>query len=126
MRVAVWQNPRESVARRQPRFQGKQRRIIMRILGNLALAAALTATPVIAYAATTTGDISHINRAANSLVLDNGSSFQAPRGAELSHLKVGEKVKVAYAIRHGKLDALAIRPVNLNGNNPGLNANFGG
>jgi Protein of unknown function (DUF1344) len=98
----------------------------MRIAGSLVFAAVLTAAPLAAYAATASGDISHIDRAADSLVLDNGASFQAPGRAELSHLKPGEKVAVAYVMRHGQLDALAIRPTNFNGKNPGLNANLGG
>jgi hypothetical protein len=98
----------------------------MRIAGSLVFAAVLTAAPLVAYAATTSGDISHIDRAAGSLVLDNGASIQAPRRAELSRLKSGEKVAVDYVMQHGKLDALAIRPTNFNGNNPGLDANFGG
>jgi Protein of unknown function (DUF1344) len=98
----------------------------MRIAGSLVVAAALMGAPLVAYAATTTGDISHIDTARNSLVLDNGSSFHAPRRAELSHLKVGEKVSVVYTVRRGKLDALAIRRASLEGKNPGLHANFGG
>lgn len=98
----------------------------MRIAGSLVFAAVLTAARLAAYAATTSGDITHIDRTSNSLVLDSGSSFHAPRRAELSRLKPGEKVAVAYVMRHGKLGALAIRPTNLNGNNPGLDANLGG
>jgi hypothetical protein len=98
----------------------------MRIAGSLVFAAVLTAAPMAAYAATMSGAISHIDRASNSLVLDNGSSFHTPTRAELSRLKPGEKVAVAYVMRHGKLDALAIRPANFYGNNPGLDANLGG
>ena len=97
----------------------------MRIVGSL-VAAALIGAPLAAYAATTTGDVSHIDRARNAFVLDHGSTFLAPKRAELSHLKVGEKVAVVYAVRRGKLDALAIRRTSLEGKNPGLHANFGG
>lgn len=90
---------------RRPRFQSKQRRIIMRIAGGPVFAATLTAAPLAAYAATTSGDISHIDRASNSLVLDNGSSFHTPTRAELSRLRPGEKVAVAYVMHHGTLDA---------------------
>ena len=98
----------------------------MRIVGSLVIAAALMSATSVACAATTGGDISRINTMRHSLTLDNGSTFLAPRSANLSRFKVGERVSVAYAMRHGKLDALAIRPAGLNGNNPGRNANLGG
>jgi hypothetical protein len=85
----------------------------------------MSATSV-AHAATTRGDISRIDATRHLLTLDNGSTFFALTSANLSRFKVGEKVSVAYALRHGKLDALAIRPASMNGNNPGLNANLGG
>ena len=90
------------------------------------VAAVLIGAPLVAYAATTTGDISRIDTATNAFVLNHGSTFLAPKRAELSHLKVGEKVSVAYTMRRGKLDALAIRRASLEGKNPGLHANFGG
>lgn len=97
----------------------------MRIVGSL-VAVALIGVPLAAYAATTTADVSHIDRARNAFVLDHGSTFLAPKRAELSHLRVGEKVAVVYTIRRGKLDALAIRRTSLEGKSPGLHANFGG
>lgn len=90
------------------------------------VAAAVIGAPLAVYAATTTGDVSHINRAGNAFVLDHGSTFLARKRAELSHLKIGDKVSVVYTIRRGKLDALAIRRTSLEGKNPGLRANFGG
>ena len=97
----------------------------MRMVGSL-VGAALIGAPVATYAATTTGDVSHIDRARDAFVLDHGSTFLAPKRAELSHLKVGEKVAVVYTIRRGRLHALAIRRTSLEGKNPGLHANFGG
>ncbi len=44
------------------------------------VAAALIGAPLAVYAATTTGDVSHINRAGNAFVMDHGSTFLAPRG----------------------------------------------
>jgi hypothetical protein len=69
-----------------------------KILGAVA-AAALMGTASLAYAASTTGDISSLNRNARTLSLDNGPTFVAPRTAKLSNFKVGEKVRVAYSIR---------------------------
>jgi len=98
----------------------------MRFAPSLMFVAALVGAPLVSYAATTTGDITHIDRARNSLVLDNGATFHAPKTANLSRFKVGEKVSVAYVMRHGKLDAVAVRPRSFHGNDRGLNANFGG
>ena len=98
----------------------------MRFAPSLMFAAALVGAPLVSYAATTTGDITHIDRASNSLVLDNGATFHAPKAANLSRFKVGERVSVAYVMRHGKLDAVAVRPRSSNSNDRGLNANFGG
>jgi carbonic anhydrase/acetyltransferase-like protein (isoleucine patch superfamily) len=82
----------------------------MRIVAGLIGALALMGASSIAYAATAVGDITSINMAKHSLTLDKVSTFVAPKGANLSRYKIGENVSVAFAMRHGKMDAAAIRP----------------
>jgi carbonic anhydrase/acetyltransferase-like protein (isoleucine patch superfamily) len=98
----------------------------MRIVASLIGAVALMGASSIAYAATAVGDITSINKAQHSLTLDKVSTFAAPKGANLSHFKVGENVSVAFAMRHGKMDATAIRPMRPIGTNIDKRAGLGG
>ena len=41
--------------------------------------------------------------------LDNGATYHAEKGVDLSKLKVGEKVQVTYAVKNGANDATAVR-----------------
>jgi Protein of unknown function (DUF1344) len=69
-------------------------------------AAALMGTVSLAYATSfATGDIKSLDRSQHMLTLDNGSKFIAPQTAKLSNFKVGERVKVAYAMRGWGLGA---------------------
>ncbi len=74
----------------------------------------------VANAATAQGKITAINASKDSITLNNGSTFTAPRSAKLSNLKVGEKVTVAYTMRAGANEAVKITPA------PVSNADLGG
>ena len=92
----------------------------MRMLAGVVAAAALMGAASVAYAATATGEITDINAHKDSITLNNGSTFVAPKRAQLSNFKVGERVKVTYAMRHGAKDAARIVPA------AGSDADLGG
>jgi hypothetical protein len=84
----------------------------MRMLAGIVAAAALIGTASVADAATaTSGEITSINPATDSIILNNGSTFVAPPKANLSDYKVGEKVTLAYVMRNGAKDATRIAPL---------------
>jgi hypothetical protein len=99
----------------------------MRIVTSLVVGAvAFMGVSSIACAATAVGNITSINMAKHSLTLDRVSSFVAPKDADLSRFKVGENVSVAFAMRGGKIDAIALRPANQIWKNTDNRANLGG
>jgi hypothetical protein len=67
----------------------------MRTLASIFAAAALMGVASTAYAATAPGDITDINAARDSITLDNGSTFVAPKSADLSNFKVGDRISPA-------------------------------
>lgn len=75
------------------------------------IAAMLFAGVSVAYADVATGKIKSIDTAKDTLTLDNGSTYSAPKSVKLSTFKVGEKVNVDYMMSKGKMEAASIRPV---------------
>ena len=82
----------------------------MRMLANVITVAALMGTASLAYAATATGQITNINPAKHVITLNTGSRFMVPDRTELSNLRVGENVTVAYAGRGSMKQAASINP----------------
>lgn len=76
------------------------------LLSTIAAAALFTTTA--AFAADVTGAIKTIDAKKHELVLDNGQSYMLPMKADLSKLKVGEKVKVTFTTKNGKNEVTAI------------------
>ena len=74
------------------------------------IAAMVFAGASVAYADMATGKIKSIDKAKDTVTLDNGSTYVTPAGAKLSTFKVGEKVAVDYMKMKGKMDAASIRP----------------
>ena len=66
------------------------------LLSNLAIVTVL-ATPALALAAqTATGTVKDYNKASMSLTLNDGTTFQLPKGFHDPGLKAGEKVSVSF------------------------------
>ena len=76
------------------------------LLSTIAAAALFTATT--AYATDVTGAIKTIDAKTHAIVLDNGQTYMLPMKADLSKLKVGEKVKVTFTAKNGKNEVTVI------------------
>jgi hypothetical protein len=74
--------------------------------------AALTTTEASghAYAAEPIGTIKSVDMVKDSITLDNGSTYFAPRSVKLSDFKLGEKVRVSYTKSGAALDITSIKP----------------
>jgi Protein of unknown function (DUF1344) len=92
----------------------------MRKTAAILAAGALIGSISLAYAGTDTGVITDINQSKHSITLKDGSTFMAPKKANLSRFKVGERATVAYATRSGAKDATHISRA------PGSDAGLGG
>jgi hypothetical protein len=68
----------------------------MRILVSVATAALIIGVAGSAYAAEATGVIKSLNSAKDMVTLDNGSMFDFAKNVNLSGLRAGEKVTIAY------------------------------
>jgi uncharacterized protein (AIM24 family) len=82
----------------------------MRMFTSAALATAFLGTASVAYAADATGAIKNLDTAKDSITLDNGSTYMAPRSVKLSDFKVGEKVTVSYSKAGATMDIVGRRP----------------
>ncbi len=70
--------------------------------------ALIVAVPTTIFAAEMTGTIKVIDKAHDSITLTDGKSFTLPEGIEAESLAIGEKIKVVYANKAGKLVATHI------------------
>lgn len=82
----------------------------MRMFASAALAAAFLGAASAAYAADATGKIKSLDMTKDSITLDNGSTFMAPKTTKLSDFKVGQKVTVSYTKSGDKMDVTSIKP----------------
>jgi hypothetical protein len=98
----------------------------MRILTSFVSAAALMGTISVASAATMTGDITGMNMNRHTLTLNGGSTVFVPDSRQLSALRPGQKVTVAYSERGNEKQANKITPMGAPANNTGHNADLGG
>jgi hypothetical protein len=74
----------------------------------IAAAAAVSVMTGIAFAATDTGVIKHIDPRNDAITLDDGRTFTLAEGTEAESLKVGQKVEVTYDLKSGKMIATKI------------------
>jgi Protein of unknown function (DUF1344) len=74
-------------------------------------AAIVIGAPIAAHADNDTGLIKAIDIPNESLTLESGASYVAPKSVDLTVLKVGEKVMVTYAKTGSTVDVSAIAPV---------------
>jgi uncharacterized protein (AIM24 family) len=74
------------------------------------LATALLGSASIAYAADATGKIKSLDTTKDTVTLDNGSSYMAPKTVKLSDFKVGQKVTVSYSKAGDKMDIMSMKP----------------
>ncbi len=80
-----------------------------KLIGVLGACAILVGSAGLALAADATGKIKTIDAKTMIFTLDNGATYHADKGVDLSKLKVGEKVLVTYAVKNGANDATAVR-----------------
>lgn len=64
-----------------------------------------------AYAKAASGTIASVDKKGDSFTLSDGKTFALPENIEVETLKVGEKVKVTYSTKAGKLEASAVQPI---------------
>lgn len=82
----------------------------MRILQGAVLTTALLALASAADAAEATGKIKSLDMTKDTVTLDNGSTYIAPKSAKLSDFRVGEKVTVSYTKAGDEMDIASIKP----------------
>ncbi|MFY9972164.1 MAG: DUF1344 domain-containing protein [Roseiarcus sp.] len=82
----------------------------MRMFTCAALTTALMGAATVAYAADASGTIKNLNATADTITLDNGSTYMAPKSVNLTNFKVGEKVTVSYTKSGDKMDITSIKP----------------
>ena len=82
----------------------------MRIVVTAVAATALLGAVSVAFAADATGKIKSVDMNKDTIVLDNVSSYIAPKSVKLSDFKVGEKVTVVYSKTGDKFDVTSIKP----------------
>jgi Cu/Ag efflux protein CusF len=82
----------------------------MRIVVTAVAATALLGAVSVAFAADATGKIKNVDMKKDMIMLDNGSSYVAPKSVKLSNFKVGEKVTVVYSKTGDKFDVTSIKP----------------
>ena len=83
----------------------------MRMLATAVLATAVIGGASVALAADATGVIKTLNMTKDTITLDNGSTYMAPKSVNLSNFKVGEKVMVSYAKTGAAMNLTSIKPV---------------
>lgn len=65
-----------------------------------------------AFAGQATGTIRSISKARDTITLADGKTFHLPEAIEVESLKVGEQVRISYAVEKGKARQVShIRPV---------------
>lgn len=69
----------------------------------ITVALILVATTTAVFAKDMTGTVKAIDKSHDSITLSDGKTFTLPEGIEAETLKVGEKVKVVYYTKDGKL-----------------------
>jgi Cu/Ag efflux protein CusF len=74
----------------------------------IAIALSLSASTTAVFAAEMTGTVKAIDKSHDSITLTDGKTFTLPEGIEAETLKVGEKIKVVYSSKAGKLLATSI------------------
>lgn len=82
----------------------------MRMIAAAVLATALMGVASVAFAANATGKIKSLNMTKDSVTLDNGSTYMAPKTVKLSGFKVGQNVTVNYTKANGRMDITSIKP----------------
>jgi Protein of unknown function (DUF1344) len=80
------------------------------MLQGAVLAAALLALAPAANAAGATGKIKSLDMTKDMVILDNGSSYTAPKSMKLSDFRIGEKVTVSYTKTGDKMDIGSMKP----------------
>jgi hypothetical protein len=83
----------------------------MRILTRMVATAFVIGASFSAYATDDAGIITAIDMPNESLTLDSGASYKAPKSVDLTVLKVGEKVRVTYTKTGSTTDVTGIAPV---------------
>lgn len=74
----------------------------------IAIAVILATSTTTVFAAEMTGTVKAIDKSHDSITLTDGKTFTLPEGIEAETLKVGEKIKVVYSSKAGKLLATSI------------------
>lgn len=77
----------------------------------IAIALILAASTIAGLAKELTGTVKAIDKSHDSITMTDGKTFTLPEGIEAETLTVGEKVKVVYSGKAGKLLVTAIHAV---------------
>ncbi|WP_025659632.1 DUF1344 domain-containing protein [Rhizobium sp. IBUN] len=77
----------------------------------IATALILAASTIAGFAKELTGTVKAIDKSHDSITMTDGKTFTLPEGIEAETLTVGEKVKVVYSGKAGKLLVTAFHAV---------------
>lgn len=70
----------------------------------------LASTAVLAATQSKVGEIRSTDAAKNEVVLTTGDAFELPKSFKIQTLKAGEKVKITYETKDGKMMATHVKP----------------
>ncbi len=74
------------------------------------VAATLLASTAFAATQTKVGEVKSTDATKHELVLSSGETFELPQAFKIGSLKTGEKVKITYEAKDGKLVAERVQP----------------
>ena len=82
----------------------------MRIMLSALAAATILGAANLAYAAEATGTIKSIDMSKHTVTLDNGSTYDVAKDAQVIGMRIGERVTLTYQQSGKAMDATAIKP----------------
>lgn len=79
------------------------------IVATAAMASTLFSATAFAATSTKIGEIKSTDTAKQEIVLSGGETFEVAKSVKLDALKAGEKVKITYDMKDGKMVASAVK-----------------
>ena len=80
------------------------------VLATALIAGTVMSTSAFAATQTKVGEVKSIDTVKSEVVLSGGETFEAAKTIKLETLKIGEKVKITYDMKDGKMMASHIKP----------------
>lgn len=81
-----------------------------KLLSTALVALTLVSTAALAATQTKVGEVKSTDTAKRELVLSTGDTFELPKAFKVESLKAGEKFKITYEMKDGKMMATHVKP----------------